>query len=86
MAILLACALLALGGRLVYLQVIQHERLLQLAQGNTVRKFQREPMRGQILDRLGKWQVIKLHQKTQRCPMRAAAKAMIKLLVRAHPE
>jgi cell division protein FtsI/penicillin-binding protein 2 len=51
MAILLACALLALGGRLVYLQVIQHERLLQLAQGNTVRKFQREPMRGQILDR-----------------------------------
>jgi cell division protein FtsI/penicillin-binding protein 2 len=50
MAILLGGALLALGGRLVDLQVFQHERLQQLAQDNTVRKFEREPMRGQILD------------------------------------
>jgi cell division protein FtsI/penicillin-binding protein 2 len=51
MSFVLGCALLALGCRLVYLQVYQHERLLQLAQENTVRKFEREPMRGQILDR-----------------------------------
>jgi cell division protein FtsI/penicillin-binding protein 2 len=50
MAVLLGVALLALGGRLVDLQVFQHERLQQLAQDNTVRKFEREPMRGQILD------------------------------------
>jgi cell division protein FtsI/penicillin-binding protein 2 len=50
MALLLGGALLALGGRLVDLQVFQHERLQQLAQDNTVRKFEREPMRGQILD------------------------------------
>ncbi len=51
MALLLGGALLALGCRLVDLQVYQHEHLLQLAQENTVRKFEREPMRGQILDR-----------------------------------
>jgi cell division protein FtsI/penicillin-binding protein 2 len=50
MAFLLGGALLALGGRLVDLQVFQHERLQQLAQDNTVRKFERVPMRGQILD------------------------------------
>jgi cell division protein FtsI/penicillin-binding protein 2 len=50
MALLLGAALVALGGRLVYLQVFQHEHLQQLAQDNTVRKFEREPMRGQILD------------------------------------
>ncbi len=50
MALLLGAALLALGCRLVDLQVFQHERLQQLAQDNTVRKIQREPIRGQILD------------------------------------
>ena len=51
LAILLGGALLvSLGGRLADLQVVQHERLQQLAQENTVRKFERQPMRGQILD------------------------------------
>jgi cell division protein FtsI/penicillin-binding protein 2 len=50
MALLLGGALLALGWRLVDLQVYQHEHLLQLAQENTVRKIERQPMRGQILD------------------------------------
>jgi cell division protein FtsI (penicillin-binding protein 3) len=50
MAVLLGLALLVLGWRLVDLQVVQHERLAQLAQENTVRKIQRLPMRGQILD------------------------------------
>lgn len=50
MAGLLGLALLALGCRLVDLQVVQHDHLQQLAQENTVRKIEREPMRGQILD------------------------------------
>jgi cell division protein FtsI/penicillin-binding protein 2 len=50
LALLLWGALFALGGRLVDLQVVQHERLQQLAEENTVRKIQREPVRGQILD------------------------------------
>ncbi|HEY3855265.1 MAG TPA: penicillin-binding protein 2 [Verrucomicrobiae bacterium] len=50
MAGLLGLALLALGCRLVDLQVVQHDHLLQLAEENTVRKIQRQPMRGQILD------------------------------------
>jgi cell division protein FtsI/penicillin-binding protein 2 len=50
LAILLGGALVALGGRLVDLQVVQHERLQQLAEENTVRKIERQPMRGQILD------------------------------------
>jgi cell division protein FtsI/penicillin-binding protein 2 len=50
MAALLGLALVALGCRLVDLQVVQHDHLLQLAEENTVRKIQRQPMRGQILD------------------------------------
>ncbi len=50
MALLLGGAFVGLGGRLVDLQVFQHEHLQQLAQDNTVRKIEREPMRGQILD------------------------------------
>jgi cell division protein FtsI/penicillin-binding protein 2 len=50
MALLLGGALIALGCRLVDLQVFQHERLQQLAQDNTVRRIEREPTRGQILD------------------------------------
>jgi cell division protein FtsI/penicillin-binding protein 2 len=51
MALLLCGALIVLGGRLIDLQVFQHEHLQQLAEENTVRKFERQPMRGQILDR-----------------------------------
>ncbi|HEX3718248.1 MAG TPA: penicillin-binding protein 2 [Verrucomicrobiae bacterium] len=50
MALLLWGALFALGGRLVDLQVVQHDRLQQLAAENTVRKIERKPMRGQIFD------------------------------------
>jgi cell division protein FtsI/penicillin-binding protein 2 len=50
MALLLWAALFSLGARLVNLQVVQHGHLQQLAEENTVRKIEREPMRGQILD------------------------------------
>src|SRR5580704_3524162 len=50
MALLLWAALFSLGARLVDLQVVQHEHLQQLAEENTVRKIERVPMRGQILD------------------------------------
>jgi cell division protein FtsI/penicillin-binding protein 2 len=46
----LAAALVALGGRLVDLQVVRHDELQLLADQNTVRTIPREPMRGQILD------------------------------------
>lgn len=46
----LTAGLVALGGRLVDLQVVRHEELLSLAQTNTVRIIARQPVRGQILD------------------------------------
>jgi cell division protein FtsI/penicillin-binding protein 2 len=46
----LSTALVVLGGRLVDLQVLRHDELRALAETNTVRTFQRLPMRGQILD------------------------------------
>ncbi|HZM02806.1 MAG TPA: penicillin-binding protein 2, partial [Candidatus Saccharimonadales bacterium] len=46
----LAAALVALGGRLVDVQVIRHKELQALATLNTVRTIPREPMRGQIFD------------------------------------
>lgn len=50
LAVLLAGALAALGGRLVDLQVFRHDELQALADQNTVRTIAREPARGQILD------------------------------------
>jgi cell division protein FtsI/penicillin-binding protein 2 len=50
MAALLSVALGALGYRLVDLQVARHDEFQALAQQNTVRTIQRQPMRGQILD------------------------------------
>jgi cell division protein FtsI/penicillin-binding protein 2 len=50
MALCLGGALGALGYRLVDLQVARHEEFQALAQQNTVRTFQRQPMRGQIMD------------------------------------
>ena len=41
---------------------------------------------GHFLHRFGKRQLFVLHQKAQRRAMRAAAEAVIELLVRAHPE
>jgi len=50
LAFFLSGALAALGFRLVDLQVLRHDELQKLAAGNTVRTFQRQPVRGQILD------------------------------------
>jgi cell division protein FtsI/penicillin-binding protein 2 len=53
LALVLGGALATLGYRLVDLQVVQHDRLQQLADENTVRKITRVGMRGQIVDRQG---------------------------------
>ncbi len=53
MAVLLGGALGALGYRLVDLQVARHDEFQTLADQNTVRTIQRQPMRGQILDTRG---------------------------------
>jgi cell division protein FtsI (penicillin-binding protein 3) len=50
MAVFLGGALAALGYRLVDLQVVRHDEFQALAQQNTVRTIERQPMRGQILD------------------------------------
>ena len=50
MAGVLSLALGALGYRLVDLQVVRHDEYQKLAQDNTVRTIDRQPMRGQILD------------------------------------
>jgi len=50
MTVFLGAALAALGYRLVDLQVARHEEFQALAQQNTVRTIERQPMRGQILD------------------------------------
>jgi penicillin-binding protein 2 len=46
-------ALLAVGGRLVYLQVLNHERFTTLADGNRIRLQPLPPTRGFIFDRNG---------------------------------
>src|SRR5437899_3297121 len=49
--VLCLCAgFLALGFRLVDLQVLRHDELRVLARANTEREFPREPRRGDILD------------------------------------
>ena len=53
MALLLITAFLGLGFRLVVLQVVRHEELKMIAQGNTLRDFIREPTRGEIRDSRG---------------------------------
>jgi cell division protein FtsI/penicillin-binding protein 2 len=50
MAALLSVALGALGYRLVDLQLVRHAEFQALAQQNTVRTIQRQPIRGPILD------------------------------------
>ncbi len=50
LAFVLGLPLAGLGYRLVDLQVARHDEFQALADRNTVRTFQREPVRGQILD------------------------------------
>ena len=50
MALCLGGALGALGYRLVDLQIARHDEFQALAQQNTVRTFERRPMRGQVMD------------------------------------
>ncbi len=50
---LFACALLALVGRLVFLQIIKHEELSRLAERQRSRTITLRPERGLILDRGG---------------------------------
>ena len=42
--------------------------------------------RGQLLDRLGEAQAVVVHQEAEHGAVRAAAEAVVELLVRAHPE
>src|SRR3989442_833842 len=53
LALLLAAAFAGLGYRLVDLQVLRHDELLEIAQQNTQRQFFFVPRRGDILDRKG---------------------------------
>ena len=53
MVLLVFLALLAVGGRLVYLQVLNHERFTTLADGNRIRVQPLPPTRGFIFDRNG---------------------------------
>ena len=50
LATLLALVLAGLGGRLVELQVLRHEKFKKIAEWNTQSFFLREPRRGDILD------------------------------------
>src|SRR6185312_5931447 len=50
-----------------------------------VRHFQSQPAR-ELLDGLGEGHAVVLHQKAQHRAVRAAAEAVIELLLRAHPE
>ena len=53
LAVFLSFVFIGLGGRLVYLQVFQHEKYRKLA-GLNIQTFQlREPRRGDILDANG---------------------------------
>ena len=53
LALLLAAAFVGLGYRLVDLQVLRHDQLSHIAQGNTFRETVLEPRRGDILDARG---------------------------------
>jgi cell division protein FtsI/penicillin-binding protein 2 len=53
LAILMGAVLVALGGRLVVVQVFSHEKYRRIAEVNTQRIFLREPRRGDILDAHG---------------------------------
>jgi cell division protein FtsI (penicillin-binding protein 3) len=50
---LFACALLALSGRLVFLQIVKHDELSRLAERQRSRTITLRPERGPILDRRG---------------------------------
>src|SRR5213596_1862287 len=50
LATLLALVLAGLGGRLVELQVLRHEKFKKIAENNTQSFALREPRRGDILD------------------------------------
>jgi len=50
-----------------------------------VRHFETQPF-GQRLDGFRKGQLLELHQEAERGAVRAAAEAVVELLVRAHPE
>ena len=50
-----------------------------------MRHLEPDPVR-EFLDGFREWQLIVLHEETERGAVRAAAEAVIELLVRAHPE
>ena len=52
-AVMLLLGFLVIVGRLIYIQVFQHEDLLSKAQEKTRRTYLRETERGEILDRQG---------------------------------
>ena len=52
-AVMLLLGFVVIVGRLIYIQVFQHEDLLSKAQEKTRRTYLRETERGEILDRQG---------------------------------
>src|SRR6185503_359063 len=73
--------------RRLEIQVVQRlgaARVVRLARRLT-RHLQAQPS-GQLLDGLRKRQLVVLHEKPERRAVRPAAKAVIELLLRAHPE
>ena len=53
LGLMVGASFVGLGYRLVDLQVLRHEQLSKLAQGNTQREFRQAPRRGDILDARG---------------------------------
>src|SRR3972149_1300673 len=56
-----ACALLALIGRLAYVQVVKHEELFRLAERQRSKTITLRPKRGPILDRHGEPLAVSSH-------------------------
>jgi cell division protein FtsI/penicillin-binding protein 2 len=67
LVLLLGAAFAGLGYRLVDLQVLRHEELLEKAQNNTQHEFLREPRRGDILDANGNLLATSVFVKTVCC-------------------
>ncbi len=61
LAALFACALLALVGRLTFLQVVKHDELSRLAERQRSKTIALRPARGPILDRAGQALAVSSH-------------------------
>lgn len=61
LAALFACALLALVGRLAFLQIVKHEELSRLAERQRSKEIILRPKRGPILDRHGEALAVSSH-------------------------